>query len=133
MEVTSSSLVPPIVAAPLAQLDRAFDYGSKGWGFESLRAHRDPRHDYMSIDGLAIGRPVLLWWAVRAAIRIGRGGGAAAGWPGLVSGATGGAQRKLAAARDAPFRRDQSPRRALGIDMVNVARDRAVGDLEITH
>jgi hypothetical protein len=20
-------------------LDRAFDYGSKGWGFESLRAH----------------------------------------------------------------------------------------------
>ena len=26
--------------APLAQLDRAFDYGSKGWGFESLRAHR---------------------------------------------------------------------------------------------
>jgi hypothetical protein len=39
VEVTSSSLVPPIAFAPLAQLDRAFDYGSKGWGFESLRAH----------------------------------------------------------------------------------------------
>lgn len=25
--------------APLAQLDRASDYGSEGWGFESLRAH----------------------------------------------------------------------------------------------
>jgi len=25
--------------APVAQLDRAFDYGSKGWGFKSLRAH----------------------------------------------------------------------------------------------
>ena len=25
--------------APIAQLDRAFDFGSKGWGFESLWAH----------------------------------------------------------------------------------------------
>jgi|YelNatPaOPRAMG01_1025707.scaffolds.fasta_scaffold00070_68 hypothetical protein len=25
--------------APVAQLDRASDYGSEGWGFESLRAH----------------------------------------------------------------------------------------------
>lgn len=24
--------------APLAQLDRVSDYGSEGWGFESLRA-----------------------------------------------------------------------------------------------
>ena len=30
-------LIPP--AAPLAQLDRASDYGSEGWGFDSLRAH----------------------------------------------------------------------------------------------
>lgn len=26
------------ICAPLAQLDRASDYGSEGWGFESLRA-----------------------------------------------------------------------------------------------
>jgi hypothetical protein len=26
-------------AASVAQLDRAFDFGSKGWGFKSLRAH----------------------------------------------------------------------------------------------
>ena len=25
--------------APVAQLDRALDYGSRGWGFESSRAH----------------------------------------------------------------------------------------------
>jgi hypothetical protein len=25
--------------APVAQLDRASDYGSEGWGFESLQAH----------------------------------------------------------------------------------------------
>ena len=27
--------------APVAQLDRALDYGSKGWGFDSSRAHKD--------------------------------------------------------------------------------------------
>ena len=27
-----------LVLAPVAQLDRASDYGSEGWGFESLRA-----------------------------------------------------------------------------------------------
>ena len=27
--------------APIAQLDRALDYGSKGWGFDSSRAHVD--------------------------------------------------------------------------------------------
>ena len=26
--------------APIAQLDRALDYGSKGWGFESLWAYQ---------------------------------------------------------------------------------------------
>ena len=26
--------------APIAQLDRALDYGSKGWGFDSLWAHQ---------------------------------------------------------------------------------------------
>lgn len=32
---------PP--AAPLAQLDRASDYGSEGWGFDSSRAHHHAR------------------------------------------------------------------------------------------
>ncbi len=27
------------IDAPVAQLDRASDYGSGGWGFDSLRAH----------------------------------------------------------------------------------------------
>src|SRR5262249_21955497 len=34
------------LAAPVAQLDRAFDFGTNGWGFESLRAysqHTSPR------------------------------------------------------------------------------------------
>src|SRR5256885_1558145 len=30
---------PPLRGAPVAQLDRASDYGSEGWGFESLSAH----------------------------------------------------------------------------------------------
>jgi hypothetical protein len=29
-----------LIHAPVAQSDRASDYGSEGWGFESLRAHR---------------------------------------------------------------------------------------------
>src|SRR5262249_1271121 len=33
------SLTPP---APIAQLDRASDYGSGGWGFDSLWAHQIP-------------------------------------------------------------------------------------------
>ncbi len=28
-----------ILIAPVAQLDRASDFGSEGWGFESSRAH----------------------------------------------------------------------------------------------
>jgi hypothetical protein len=28
-----------ILCAPVAQLDRASDYGSEGWGFEFLQAH----------------------------------------------------------------------------------------------
>lgn len=31
--------VPGKTDAPVAQLDRATDYGSVGWGFESLQAH----------------------------------------------------------------------------------------------
>lgn len=27
-----------LLTAPVAQLDRALDYGSKGWGFDSLQA-----------------------------------------------------------------------------------------------
>ena len=52
MEVTSSSLVPPI--APIAQLDRALDYGSRGWGFESSWAHKDLAHP-LSQDLTAVG------------------------------------------------------------------------------
>ena len=29
------------IQALLAQLDRVFDFESKGWGFESLRAHHN--------------------------------------------------------------------------------------------
>src|SRR5690606_1410766 len=68
VEVTSSSLVPPICPEPrnvegpgwrrtreevpqptgsgqgsIAQLDRASDYGSEGWGFDSLWAHIEVR------------------------------------------------------------------------------------------
>jgi hypothetical protein len=89
----------------------------------------------MRPDGLASGRPVLLCRIVRAAIgiRVGRDRRATAGWTSSVSRATGGAKRELATARQAPFRRDQSPHGALGVDMVDVARDGAVGELEITH
>ncbi len=31
--------LPSGMAAPVAQLDRVPDFGSGGWGFESLRAH----------------------------------------------------------------------------------------------
>ena len=30
---------PQRLRAPVAQLDRASDFGSEGWGFESLRAY----------------------------------------------------------------------------------------------
>ncbi len=30
----------PFHNAPLAQLDRASDFGSEGWGFDSLRAYQ---------------------------------------------------------------------------------------------
>ncbi len=32
---------PGMELAPVAQLDRALDYGSRGWGFESSRAHME--------------------------------------------------------------------------------------------
>ncbi len=35
--------------APVAQLDRAFDYGSKGWGFELSRARQVKRHTKMYV------------------------------------------------------------------------------------
>ena len=37
--VSSSNLLSPTNCAPVAQLDRASDYGSEDWGFESFRAH----------------------------------------------------------------------------------------------
>ena len=30
---------PQLLVAPVAQLDRASDFGSEGWGFKSLRAY----------------------------------------------------------------------------------------------
>ena len=45
--------------APVAQLDRVLDYGSRGWGFKSLRARNSfPKHS----DGVAIfqRRPIPL-------------------------------------------------------------------------
>ena len=30
-----------VLCAPVAQLDRASDSGSEGWGFESLRAYQE--------------------------------------------------------------------------------------------
>ncbi len=33
-------VVLKILFAPVAQLDRASDYGSEGWGFESSRAYK---------------------------------------------------------------------------------------------
>lgn len=40
VQVDAGIRSPPAPPAPLAQLDRASDFGSEGWGFESLRAHR---------------------------------------------------------------------------------------------
>ena len=31
-----------IQAGPVAQLDRASDYGSEGWGFDSSQVHTNP-------------------------------------------------------------------------------------------
>ena len=51
---------PPFVStieAPVAQLDRASDYGSEGWEFESLRARSDVRSEVVGRnDHLAVGR-----------------------------------------------------------------------------
>src|SRR5690606_39159694 len=35
----------PVLAAPVAQLDRASDYGSGGWEFESSRARQKPHEN----------------------------------------------------------------------------------------
>lgn len=37
--VLRNFVLPKRDLAPVAQLDRALDSGSKGWGFEPLRAH----------------------------------------------------------------------------------------------
>ena len=50
--------------APVAQLDRALDYGSRGWGFESLRAHLGPRQQTVS-EVLGEGRVAQLVRALR--------------------------------------------------------------------
>ena len=44
--------------APIAQLDRALDYGSRGWGFESSWAHNDlatPVSDSATPVGVKVG------------------------------------------------------------------------------
>jgi hypothetical protein len=38
----------------VAQLDRAFDYGSKGWGFESLHGYNAPVAKLVARDRLKI-------------------------------------------------------------------------------
>src|SRR5690348_17526706 len=46
-----------IVIAPVAQLDRASDYGSEGWEFESLRARTKKMHvGRWSPSGTSAGR-----------------------------------------------------------------------------
>ena len=47
--------------APLAQLDRASDYGSEGQGFESLRARRQK----FPCDGSAVQ---LVCWGIRTVV-----------------------------------------------------------------
>jgi hypothetical protein len=41
MEDRAAQVGRRVVFAPVAQLDRASDYGSEGWGFESSRAHSE--------------------------------------------------------------------------------------------
>ncbi len=42
--------------APIAQLDRALDYGSKGWGFDSLWAYHYYREVAQLGSALRLGR-----------------------------------------------------------------------------
>ena len=63
-EAGSEEIGGPGQWAPVAQLDRALDYGSRGWGFESSRAHLDPRCRTVSV-GSGCGRVAQLVRALR--------------------------------------------------------------------
>ena len=58
---------PTIAAAPVAQLDRAFDYGSKGWEFESLRARLKSKPRAATVRGFSFTAP---WSPLAAAFDI---------------------------------------------------------------
>ena len=50
-KMCSNKTIPEITYALLAQLDRAFVYGTKGQGFESLATHQNSRQSLV-LDGL---------------------------------------------------------------------------------
>src|ERR1700722_5722899 len=41
--------------------DRAFDYGSKGWGFESLRARSFETATHKALTGIPTGQGLVCW------------------------------------------------------------------------
>ena len=47
MGIVKKSFTKKKEIAPVAQLDRASDFGSEGLGFESLRAHLECKHRYI--------------------------------------------------------------------------------------
>ena len=47
MGIAKKSFTEKKEIAPVAQLDRASDFGSEGSGFESLRAHLKYKHLYI--------------------------------------------------------------------------------------
>ena len=49
--------------APVAQLDRASDFGSEGWGFESLRVRQIRRDAVPATPALRAPRLLLLLYA----------------------------------------------------------------------
>ena len=56
------------LAALVAQLDRASDYGSEGWGFESLRARHIRAVQSVKLHSTRMGS--CLWGAFRGATRL---------------------------------------------------------------
>lgn len=66
-------LIPSQTASARSSMDRASDYGSEGWGFESLRARSGPPrcdppvgvlHFYQALLRECFFMPIRLWWAV---------------------------------------------------------------------